>query len=145
MTYRVLLDVNICLDLLLDRKPHVTYSGQIFEAGEKGSIKLVVSGLSFDTLFYIIRPVLGERKSMEKLRLLLRNVHTGTIDHDIVEQALNSGWPDLEDALQYYCALHNDCRFLVTRNKADFKSDSKSLKILSPGEFLEEFHPGSKK
>ena len=137
MAYRVLLDVNICLDLLLDRKPHVTSSGQIFEAGEKGSITLVISGLSFDTLFYIMRPALGARKSIEKLQLLHRYVHTGTIDHKTVEQALASGWPDLEDALQYYCALHNDCRFLITRNKKDFKADSKSLRILSPEEFLE--------
>ena len=138
MAYRVLVDVNICLDLLLDRKPHVTSSGQVFEAGEKGSITLVISGLSFDTLFYIMRPALGARKSMEKLRLLHRYVHTGAIDHKTVEQALNSGWPDLEDALQYYCALHNDCRFLITRNKGDFKAGSKSLKILSPEEFLQE-------
>jgi len=138
MAYRVLVDVNICLDLLLDRKPHVTYSGQIFEAGEKGLVKLVISGLSFDTLFYIMRPALGARKSIEKLQLLLRYVHTGTIDHDTVKQALCSGWNDLEDALHYYCALHNNCRFLITRNKKDFKADSKSLRILSPEEFLEE-------
>lgn len=138
MAYRVLVDVNICLDVLLDRKPHVTYSGQIFEAGEKGSIKLVISGLSFDTLFYIMRPSLGARKSAEKLKLLLRFVRAGTIDHGTVKQALHSGWNDLEDALQYYCAVHNKCHYLVTRNKGDFKADSTSLRIISPEAFLQE-------
>lgn len=136
MAYRVLLDVNICLDLLLNRKPHVLYSGQIFEAGEKGFIKLVISGLCFDTLFYVMRPVLGARKSIEKLQLLLGYVHVGMIHHNTVQQVLDSGWSDLEDALHYYCALQNDCLYIITRNKKDFKRGTQSVIIVTPEEFL---------
>ena len=56
MAIRVLADVNICLDVLMDRKPFVEYSGRIFEEAEEGNLILMISGLSFDTLFYVMRP-----------------------------------------------------------------------------------------
>ena len=51
MVDSILVDVNVCLDLLLDRHPYVEYSGQIFELAEQNELSVTVSGLSFDTLF----------------------------------------------------------------------------------------------
>lgn len=130
-------DVNVCLDVLVDRKPFVEYSGRIFEEAEKGNLTLVISGLSFDTLFYVMRPSLGAKKSTDLLRLLCTHIEIGTINSSVVEQAIDAGWTDLEDALQYYCAVENDCGYLVTRNQKDFKSRDKKLKIVSPKTCLE--------
>jgi len=136
MAIRALADVNICLDLLLDRKPFVNYSGRIFEMAEEGKIRLFISGLSFDTMFYVMRPAIGEKKSMEKLRLLFSYTSVGTVDSGVVKKALQSGWKDLEDALQYYSALQSGCEYLITRNVQDFRRDSDQIKILKPAEFL---------
>ncbi|MEX2600379.1 MAG: PIN domain-containing protein [Balneolaceae bacterium] len=137
MIYKILADVNVCLDLYLDRKPHVDFSGQIFELAEKEKIKLYISGISFDTLFYIMRPVIGPKKSTENLKQLLLYTKAGNLDHKTVECAIHAGWRDLEDALQYYCALNNGCDFLVTRNKGDFTSGTAQIDVVSPKEFLE--------
>ena len=131
-------DVNICLDVLMDRKPFVEYSGRIFEEAEEGNLILMISGLSFDTLFYVMRPSIGAKKATELLRLLCSQIKIGTIDDKVVKQALDAGWTDLEDALQYYCARENGCDYLVTRNQKDFKPRDKKLKILSPKACLEE-------
>ncbi|WP_234573069.1 type II toxin-antitoxin system VapC family toxin [Rhodohalobacter sp. 614A] len=138
MAIRVLADVNVCLDVLMDRKPFVEYSGRIFEEAEKGKIILMISGLSFDTLFYVMRPSMGAKKTTELLRLLCSHIEIGTIDDKVVRQAIEAGWRDLEDALQYYCALENDCDYLVTRNQGDFKSKDKRVKIVSPKTCIEE-------
>ncbi len=138
MAIRVLADVNVCLDVLMDRKPFVEYSGRIFEEAEKGNLIMVISGLSFDTLFYVMRPSLGAKKATELLRLLCTHIEIGKIDDKVVKQAIKADWTDLEDALQYFCALENDCDFLVTRNQKDFKSIDKKLKIVSPKTCLEE-------
>lgn len=138
MASRVLADVNVCLDVLMDRKPFVEYSGRIFEEAEKGNVILVISGLSFDTLFYVMRPSLGAKKVTELLRLLFTHIEVGTIDNKVVKQAIDAGWTDLEDSLQYYCAVENDCDYLVTRNQKDFKSTDKKLEIVTPKIFVEE-------
>lgn len=138
MAIRVLADVNVCLDVLMDRKPFVEYSGRIFEEAEKGNLTLIISGLSFDTLFYVMRPSLGAKKATELLQLLCTHIEIGTINESVVKKALNAGWTDLEDALQFYCALENDCNYLVTRNQNDFKSKDKKLKVVSPKTCIEE-------
>lgn len=136
MADKVLADVNVCLDLIMDRKPFVEHSGQLFELAENGDIELCISGLSFDKLFYVMRPAIGAKKSIEKLRLLRENVHVAYVNTRVVDQALQSGWTDLEDALQYFCAVHNGCDYLVTRNKNDFKSGKDSLMVVTPMEFI---------
>lgn len=136
MADRVLADVNICLDLLMDRKPFVEHSGQVFEQAENGDIELCVSGLSFDTLFYVMRPAIGAKKSIAKLRLLRKHIKVAEVNARVVDQALQSDWTDLEDALQYFCAVHSGCNYLVTRNKNDFKSGNESLMVVTPEEFV---------
>jgi predicted nucleic acid-binding protein len=136
MEDKVLTDVNVCLDLLMDRKPFVEHSGQLFELAENGDIQLCISGLSFDTLFYVMRPAIGAKKSIAKLRLLRKHIKVAEVNTRVVDQALQSGWTDLEDALQYFCAVQNGCNYLVTRNKNDFKSGKESLAVVTPEEFV---------
>jgi len=136
MANRVLVDVNVCLDLLLDRHPFVEFSGKIFERAEQNRLTVVVSGLSFDTLFYIMRPSMGAAKSTWLLKEFSRNVLIGIVNQSVVRQALRAGWKDLEDALQYYCAIEAECTTIITRNTSDFTPFDDTLPILTPGEFL---------
>lgn len=138
MVHRVLSDVNVCLDVLLDRKPFVEYSGRIFEEAENGKLALIISGLSFDTLFYIMRPSLGTKKSTELLRLLCSQIEIGTIDEKVVKRAIHAGWNDLEDVLQYFCAVENNCDYLITRDKKGFKSADQGIKVVTPKVYVEE-------
>lgn len=135
MATKVLADVNVCLDLLLDRHPHIQYSGRIFEMAEKSKIRLFISGLSFDTLFYIMRPAKGGKLAIEKLKLMHSYTHVAEIDSVVVKNALQSGWRDLEDALQFYSAIQSGCSHLVTRNPADFTDDSSQIQVLTPMDF----------
>jgi len=48
-------------------------------------------------------------------------VSVSTVDEEIVDLALNSGWSDFEDALQYYSALNSGCGVLITRNLSDYQ------------------------
>ena len=136
MVDSILVDVNVCLDLLLDRHPYVEYSGQIFELAEQNELSVTVSGLSFDTLFYIMRPTLGAKASTQILKKFSQHVRVGAVDHSVVQQALEAGWKHLEDALQYYCAAESGCSALVTRNIIDFNPDDDTLSILTPEQFL---------
>jgi predicted nucleic acid-binding protein len=136
MADSILTDVNVCLDLLLDRHPYVEFSGQIFELAEQNKLDVTVSGLSFDTLFYIMRPTLGAKVSTQILQKFSQHIKVGTVNHSVVQKALEAGWKDLEDALQYFCAVESGCSALITRNITDFNSDDNTLSILTPEQFL---------
>lgn len=136
MADKLLADVNICLDLLLDRRPFVEFSGRIFELAEKKKITLFVYGLSFDTLFYIMRPSLGPARATNLLKKFLNQIHIAPLNGNVVKKALDAEWKDLEDALQYFSAVETGCDCLITRNKTDFKVADKLIAIQSPDEYL---------
>ncbi|MEX0780596.1 MAG: PIN domain-containing protein [Balneolales bacterium] len=137
MAHKTLLDVNICLDIMLDRKPHVKYSGRIFEAAENAEIDLFVSAISFDTMFYVMRPGTGAKKAVENLNLFLKHINVAGIDESTIQKALNSGWKDFEDALQYFSALDAGCDSVTTRNSGDFHSTS--IPVFTPQDFISQF------
>ena len=137
MADKILADVNVCLDLLLDRRPYIEASGKLFERAENGLITLCVSGLSFDTLFYIMRPAMGAGKALNVLREFRTHVEVAAVSSKVVDKALEAGWKDLEDALQYYCAAENGCGLILTRNKPDFKTASGPVAVFTPEEYLE--------
>ncbi|NBC02119.1 MAG: hypothetical protein GVY20_00270 [Bacteroidetes bacterium] len=59
MADRVLLDINVCLDVLLKRKLFWEDAAKIFMAAEKGQIQGWVSSISFDTSFTFFVQILG--------------------------------------------------------------------------------------
>lgn len=69
------------------------------------------------------------------MRVLFDIVDIAKADKKIALQALNSGWKDFEDAVQYSVAKRIRAKYIVTRNQKDFlKSD---IQVVSPGEFTE--------
>ena len=52
---RIFCDLNIILDVLLDRKPFVEFSYKIFKLAQSGKLELVMSAISVDTLAYILK------------------------------------------------------------------------------------------
>lgn len=138
MADRVLLDVNICLDVMLKRKPFWEDSAKIFLAVEKGQIEGRVSAISFDTMFYILRSDIGSAKAQTELKHLRKHIHVSIVDTVVVDNALNAGWGDLEDALQYYSAESSECKALITRNKRDYP-DNSNLPIFTPVEFISNY------
>lgn len=136
MANKVLLDVNVCLDVLLKRLPHFDNAGRIFQAVEDGTITALVSVISFDTLFYLLRPSLGSLKAQKELLRLRKHIGVASIGTEIIDHALHAGWKDFEDALHYYSAESNHCDAIISRNKKDFPEDA-SVPIYTPKEFIE--------
>jgi predicted nucleic acid-binding protein len=135
MADRILLDVNVCLDVLLKRQPFWEDSAKIFLAAEKGLIQGRVSAISFDTMFYILRSEIGSAKAQTELKRLRKYMYVSAVDAKVVDHALNAGWADLEDAIQYYSAEFSKCKVLITRNKRDYPNKT-NLPVFTPVEFI---------
>jgi len=73
--------------------------------------------------------------ALEALEKISHDVTSLPVNETIIKQALNSGFRDFEDAVQYYCALQiSKCEVIITRNPKDFESSN--LPVTTPQRFL---------
>lgn len=134
MFRRVLVDSDVILDLLLERKPFSAATVRLFEAFQAKRLEGFVSSLAFSNLFYLLRKQVGGPEAISILRKLRLLTGVVPVDQHIVDQALSSAFGDFEDALQYYAAIEGGLEAIVTRNPRDYKSSS--LAIVSAEECL---------
>jgi predicted nucleic acid-binding protein len=132
---KILLDTDVILDFLFDRKPWSDDASAIFTLCETGKITAFVTPVMLSNLYYILRKTASHRKVMEKLSALLSITDVLTMNREIVLQAIHSGFQDFEDALQHFSALQGgDVAIIITRNVNDYKTSS--LAVKSPDSFL---------
>ena len=131
---RLFIDTNIMLDLLGERVPFYDSIAKIATLADKGEVSLIVSSLSYPTVFYLLSKYESKDKVREKLRKFKIISEVSGVDETIIEKGLNSTFTDFEDSLQYFCALKSECKVLITRNQKDFKESS--IPVMSADEFL---------
>jgi predicted nucleic acid-binding protein len=134
MKDRLFLDTNIVLDLLGERKPYYNSIAKIATLADKRKLRLMVSALSYSTIFYLLAKVEKKESVKEKLRKFKIISETSDLTDKIIEKALSSNFKDFEDALQYHCALSTNCNILITRNVKDFIQSE--LPVMTAEEYL---------
>ena len=132
---KAFIDTNILLDVLAAREPFYSDSANVWTLAEQGAVLGQVSAVSFRDIFYIVRKW-GNEKTARKALILVRDAFTPVAcDALVINQAIESGLADFEDAVQYFCAVHAKTDCIVTRNPDDFPDDS-VIPVLNPGEFM---------
>jgi predicted nucleic acid-binding protein len=132
--FKVLIDLNLILDVLQKREPFYTTSARVLAYAETGQIDGVVAAHTMTTLFYLI----AKDQSADQARVILTNLlqflSIAMVDQTIIEQALNLPYKDFEDAVQMMSAVQAGAQYLVTRNIRDYKAGP--LPALQPAELL---------
>lgn len=134
MKEKLFLDTNVVIDLLGEREPFYTSAAKIATIADKGKVQLIVSALTYSTVFYILSRFEKKEIAKEKIRRFKVITETADLTDRIVDKGLASKFADFEDALQYYCAIKTDCTVIITRNTKDFKESE--LPVLTPDEYL---------
>lgn len=134
MKDRIFLDTNVVLDLLGEREPYYNSAAKIATLADKGEIDLIVSALTYSTVYYLLSRAEDKKLVKEKLRKFKVIAETSDLTDKIVDKGLSSKFSDFEDSLQYYCAIKMDCKILITRNSKDFKESE--IPVLTPDEYL---------
>ncbi len=111
MAASVFLDANIILDFLLKRKDYEDARKVMVLMLEK-KVKAVISPSILHIVSYWLTKAYGSAKSKDLLLLLLSDVVIIDANREVVNLALTSQIDDIEDALQYYTALHHKIDFL---------------------------------
>ncbi len=127
-------DTDIILDLLGKREPFYKYAAELFSMIERGIIHAYVTPVIFANLYYILCKQIGKEQALKNLQKLKLLVKILPVDERTIELALNSGFTDFEDAIQYYSSKCNGIKYLLTRNKKDYKKSD--ITIMSAEEYL---------
>ena len=70
MEYKIFVDSDVVIDFFTDREPHVNPASEIFELNEQGMLKIYLSAVSINNIYYIVRKFLGHKKTIDVIELL---------------------------------------------------------------------------
>ncbi len=146
---KVFLDTNIFLEYFEQRREYHAVS-QLLSAVEDGKLKAVISIGCIYTLTYLIQMGLKQKgihrpEQTVQLRATLGTIMSlvavGGLSQNRVTKAIQDAtFNDVEDSLQYQCAIQAKCDALVTINLRDYRdADTAKMEILSPTEFVEKY------
>lgn len=134
MSMNVFIDTNVLIDVLAKREPFYADSVRVWTLAEQGRIKGLISAISFNNIYYVIRR-LRTRQTANRTMVLLRDTFTPiSLDKQILDQAIDSGLDDLEDAIQYFSAVRAEADCIVSRDNSAFPQSD--LPVLTPAELL---------
>lgn len=133
---RVLLDINVVLDALLDRRPFSVEAHRLWQASDEGLFDACITSFSIPTIHYICEKQEGRGKADRAVDLCLQAFEIAPLYRECILAARRMPGPDFEDNLQIACALTDFARGIVTRNVRDFTHSP--LRVYTPGEMLAE-------
>jgi predicted nucleic acid-binding protein len=122
MADKVFVDTNVVIDHLTDRQPFANHSSLIFELHEQKQIQIYISALSINTVYYVSRKLLGEKRTLNLIEELIEDLEVIGTSKAEIKTALTLGFKDFEDALQYSTALTvKKVEAIITRNVKDYR------------------------
>ncbi len=134
MMDRILVDTNIVIDLLAKREEFLSEAQILFTLADRKEIKLYVSSLTFANTNYILSQNLKLSDARKILRQFKVLVEVLPLNDKILELSLDTDFSDFEDAIQYYTAIENGLKIIITRNLKDFKKSA--IPVLTAKDYL---------
>ena len=131
---KVMIDLNVILDVLQKRVPYYEASAALLAAAETGRIQGFIAAHSVTTLFYLIQKGRSSSDARATITNLLQFLKIGVIDQTTIEQSLNLDYRDFKDAVQMMVAVQCRVDYLITRNIKDYQPAL--LPVVQPVDFL---------
>jgi predicted nucleic acid-binding protein len=134
MKDKIFFDNDVILDISIKRENNIKDSIKLVNLAEEGEYRGYTSSVIFTNTYYIQKKLKDHETSinfLKKLRLILTILNVNDI---IIQKALESGWNDFEDSVQYFTAIQNKIDYIITRNAEDYKKSI--IPVYTPTEFL---------
>ncbi len=132
---KILIDTNIILDVLCNRKDFIEDSLKVFKYCEAHQITGYISALSVPNIVYIMRKELDQNKIREILTSLTAIFSVVDLRETDLMKAAELDFGDYEDAIQSICASRIKANYIVTRNIKDFKNST--IPAIKPSELFD--------
>lgn len=138
MAFRLFVDTNIYLDFLMHRGTEWLDAEKVLALAEKNAIEIYTSASCLLNLMYIMRSnKLTNKEIIIHTNGILTYSKLVNPDSATFQIALSTGFPDPEDAVQYYTALQiKGIDYFITSNIRDYKKASSQLPLLTARQFI---------
>lgn len=132
---KVLIDTDVLMDFFFDRKPFSKFATELINQCANRQVQGFTTPIIISNVYYLLRKTANHEIIVEKLKQLLMIIEIVKVDKNIVLNALNSEFKDLEDAFQNFSAVENEqIKIIITRNLKDFKKSE--LAVMTPETYL---------
>jgi len=139
MASKIILDSNIILDLSLQRSEDFDDLKKIYRKIIEGEFRGYITTSIIHTCAHFLIKSVNVKAAKEILMGILNNVKVIDADHDIVTEAIQSEFTDIEDALQYYTSLHHKMDCFISRDKKFIRAAKAQLPVYDPATFIKKF------
>jgi len=111
------------LDVLLKQAPFYNASFVIFQLADSKRISGVLAAVSLTNIFYLLRKAkINSAEIYQIMDKLIALFTVVPIVETTIAGALALRWKDFEDAVQFIAAKESNVEFIISRNKADYKT-----------------------
>ena len=131
---RVLIDLNVILDVEQNRVPFVQDSALVVDQVIQRQIEGMLPPHCFATLFYLLRKFTDIDTAHRSIAWHLKHFKACTCDHELLASASTGPIRDFEDALVAASATRHECAYIITRNITDFSQSD--VPAITPTDFL---------
>ncbi len=130
----VLVDLNVLLDVFLNRTAWLADSAAVLQANHEGRITIHVSAIAIPTIFYIVRRQAGIPQALIVVDECLAAFRIAPVSGATL--ALARTWPgnDYEDNVQIACAVEVAVAVIITRDPAGFSGSP--IPVLTPADLV---------
>lgn len=140
MAYKIFIDSDVLLDILLVREPHFENSVSILELRAEYKVELYTSPSILLNVNYIAQKQHNKERALKGISEILKAVEVIDTSKEILTDCFNSKYKDVEDAVQYFTALKiGSLNYYITRNIKHFDFKKLNLPVLTPSQFLKLF------
>ena len=130
----ILLDMDVLIDVALDRTPHAGPAGELLRHLETAPRMAFVAWHSLANFYYLVRPARGDSDARGFLTELTRFVLVAPTDTEAFQYAAALPMKDFEDAMQVAAARSCGADVIVTHNLKDYQHAP--LSALTPKQVL---------
>jgi len=116
----LLFDLNVILDVILERAPGVEPASALWAAIEGGRGRALIPAHGLTTVFYLLEKARDAAFARSGVERLISVFGVAPIDDKVVRRALVLGWPDFGDAVCAAAAEASGCEAIVTRDPDSF-------------------------
>ncbi len=135
---KIFLDANILVSVLNKEFPLFTYSSRVVSLTNNPKFTIYTSPLCLAIAYYFVEKKHGNTLARSKISLLIQNLNiTAITEKTIIEVEKNRKIHDFEDGLQYYSALQDGCKCIITEDRNGFYFSE--IEVLTARKFMEKY------
>jgi predicted nucleic acid-binding protein len=118
---RIFVDAKILVSVLYKEYPLFTYTSRILSLADTIDFEVFTSLVCLAIAFYFAEKKHKTKIAKQKIKLLCDHIEIAASTKSSVRKTIqNPAVNDFEDGIEYYAALENKCRCIITEDANDF-------------------------